>query len=869
MHRKEAHTMTTRRDFIKTIPLTGCALALESGSQALGTQGGVAATGQDAQLMLEPEPTGVLAPLSRLRVKSAVRGRLQVHDGDHRLYFEAPLEDEAEFTIAGALGTHCVTLTAADGTALGMRTFRVDCKTRVDDEGGQMGSLLKDLYWTMTTDGPAGAMRFKGEVFTYWASWLMDNTQTLKGMKYFWPEVKSNVDFYVGSQREDGMVWENFEPRTPAETDWERRFAYGDFARPAEDGWLLLRRAPVENHVEAFLLEAIYFSWKASGDTPWMAARLDAATRAVRYATTDPYRWSQKYKLLKRGFTIDTWDFLCESEARLVDGDIMVVDLKKTHFGVFFGDNANLIVGLRRLSEMLVAAGRGGEAATYTAMADELEQRLNALAWNGEFFTHWIPEDRDLKFDLGVDINRQVSLSNAYSLNRGIRHDQCVGIIRTYQRIRKEMPDTSPGEFYAIYPPFERGFSDENQKWEYMNGGVMSCTAGELAWGAFDHGFEAYGADILSRYRKIAAAHHGFVPAILRGKQPIAPARKFTQIDLRAVANADFRAGTAEVVGWTDEPGNDLANMPTGQQVFREVSFDVIDPASNGHRACLAISTASKYKRQASLAINAMARSFYLLHTKSGDSLAGRLTVRYADGTTHSEYIRAGVNVNHWWGPADSEFNYRYGPLGPERMQVAWRGPNKKFGNLGVYVVGFEHPHPEKAIASLDFECMDTDAKWMVLGVTLSDAPMFLPPWNDVSTGMPNNWGAAALVAAIIEGLAGVKDQGVAFSKARIAPRWSANGTQAAKVTVRYPASQGYVRYEYKLDESARTAVVEFTGSAEEFEVAVLLPPGVAARRAMLNGKEVDVETRTVESSRYVVLQVKGGAAHRVVVEYA
>jgi len=858
--------MTTRRAFIKTMPLTGCAIALEGGATAIPSLANPAA--QSAQLELEPEPVAALTPLESLRVKSARHGRVYVRDGNHQVYFEGPLEGEADFVVAGALGTHSVTLVGKDGMVLAVRTFHVDCSTVVEDEGGRMSGLLKDLYWTMATDGPVGAMRYKGEVFTYWASWLMDNTQTLKGMKYFWPEVKSNVNFYADSQREDGMVWENFEPRTPVETYWEHEFKYGDFARPAEDGWLLLRRAPVENHVEAFLLEALYFSWKASGDTKWMAGRLDAAIRAVKYATSNPYRWSEKYKLLKRGFTIDTWDFLCESEAKL-SGDIMVIDLARTHFGIFFGDNANMIVGLRRLSTMLEAAGRASEAPAFTALADEIEKRLNALSWNGEFFTHWIPEDRELKLDMGVDLERQVSLSNAYSLNRGIRHDQCVAIVRTYQRIRKEMPESSPGEFYAIYPPYERGFGAENAKWEYMNGGVMSCTAGELALGAFRHGFEDYGADILLRYGSIAAGHHGFVPAILRGKRPQAPKREFAHVDLRAVANADFGSGGPGAVGWTDEPGNDLANMPGGLQVFREIPFDVIEPASNGLRACLAISSVPKYKQRASVIVNATARSFYLLHTKSGDSLAGKLVVRYADGTSHSEYIRAGVNVGHWWAPADNEFNYRYGPGGPERMQVAWRGPNQKFSNLGVYVVGFEHPYPDKQIAALDFECVETDAKWMVLGITLSDGPMFLPPWNDVSSGMPNNWGAAALVAAIVEGLAGVTDEGAAFNRASIAPRWAAMGIHSAKVAVRYPASQGYIRYEYSCEEAGRNAIIDFTGSAEEYEAALLLPAGMAPGRVTLNGDEAKVEIQTVESSRYAVVRVNGARAHRLVIEFA
>ena len=61
---------------------------------------------------------------------------------------------------------------------------------------------------------------------------------------------------------------------------------------------------------------------------------------------------------------------------------------------------------------------------------------------------------------------------------------------------------------------------------------------------------------------RIAASHHGLVPAILRGKQPEAPRRIFTQLDMRAVANADFGSGASDVLGWMDEPDNDLASMP-------------------------------------------------------------------------------------------------------------------------------------------------------------------------------------------------------------------------------------------------------------------------------------------------------------------
>lgn len=860
---------STRRDVLKLLPVLGVAAAAPLSANTFGTIPSPENGPLPATISIQPEPQTSLPPLSRIHIESSAVGRLIVRDGDQRIYYETDFRKSAELITGGALGTHSVSLVSAEGQLLGHRTFEVDCKTEVADEGGTFNSLLGNLLWTMETDGPVGAQRYKGEIFNYWVSWLQDNTNTLKGMKYFWPEVKSNVDFYANSQREDGMVFENFESCTPPETDWERRFDYGDFTQKAENGFLLLRRAPVENHVEHFFLEAIYYSWKASGDTPWMAAKLDHAIRAVRYATTDPYRWSTKYLLLKRGFTIDTWDFLCDSEAALVGGDIMVVKLDVTHFGVFFGDNANMIAGLRRLAEMLDYAHRSNESGEFRAMADEMEKRLNALSWNGEFFVHWIPEDRDLKFDMGVDIDRQVALSNAYSLNRGIPHEQSVAIIETYQRIRKEMPKTSPGEFYAIYPPFERGWGDESHKWEYMNGGVMSCTAGELAHGAFENGFEDYGVDILRRQKAVADRHQGFVPGILRGKVPEPPQRTFRTVDLRAIANADFGAGGPGVPGWTSEPGNDLASMPVGKQTFREVPFDVIDPASNGKRACLGISSADGYKSKTSLPVDATARSFYLLHAKGGDNLAGKLTVSYTDGSSYFEYIEEGKNVSHWWAPTDSEWDLRYGPGGPEHMQVAWRGGNKKFGNVGVYVVGFENRQPEKTIAALEFEAVGTSAKWMVLGVTLSDAPVFLSPWTDVSTGMPNNWGAAALVFALLEGLGGVKDTGVAFDRAQLAPRWIAAGTNHAQVCVRYPASRGYVFYTHAYDPEAKKISLEFTGSAQEIDLMVLLPEGTAVKRARINDETAKTERVTVRSSNYARIKIAVKGAHSLNLELA
>jgi hypothetical protein len=97
-----------------------------------------------------------------------------------------------------------------------------------------------------------------------------------------------------------------------------------------------------------------------------------------------------------------------------------------------------------------------------------------------------------------VDESQQLSLSNAYALNRGtLSHEQSVALIETYQARRAQNNGKIFAEWYSIDPPFTYGFGTPG---EYVNGGVMPLVGGELARGAFDNGFEAYGVDILRRY---------------------------------------------------------------------------------------------------------------------------------------------------------------------------------------------------------------------------------------------------------------------------------------------------------------------------------------------------------------------------------
>lgn len=99
-----------------------------------------------------------------------------------------------------------------------------------------------------------------------------------------------------------------------------------------------------------------------------------------------------------------------------------------------------------------------------------------------------------------------------------------------------------------------------------------------------------------------------------------------------------------------------------------------------------------------------------------------------------------------------------------------------------------------------------------MLAVTFSSAPVFFAPYDELSTGIPDGW-SGSVIHALVEGLAGIKDRGAAFSCTELMPRWPSADVPSAEITVRHPSLTGYCTYQY----IARDCKVEFDfpGSAE------------------------------------------------------
>ena len=554
-------------------------------------------------------------------------------------------------------------------------------------------------------------------------------------------------------------------------------------------------------------------------------------------------------------------------------------------FGIMFGDNTGYAAACRYLAEMLEHVGRAAEAQTYRQRGQEIKARLDALSWNGRYYTHHVPEDPAVRRDLGVDEASQVSLSNAYSLNRGLSHEQCVAIIQTYQDLRQHLPPGSPGEWYTIYPPFQKGFGDHNDVWQYMNGGVTPIVAGELAHGAFEHGFEDYGVDVLRRLADLGRKYDGRLHCAYTGAfQP--PQRTFTPLDLAPLAHADLALEGAE-------------GLPGGRQELAGVPFLIPDPVANGRPRCIGLSQQPGYTRQVDLPVHAKAPCVYLLHTVAHTGLGGvggTITLHYAGGTTFSQYVVVGHNVlpwSHWlYLPAPNPGHNR------KSTEIAWRRSGRAPLNVQLIAYGLDNPHPDLEIERITLTAAEDGALWAVLGVTLSgspspapnprpgggspslapsprpgggsgDHPVYFRP-DPVSFGIPDSWGAAAVVYALIEGLAGVVDEGVAYGQARLAPRWAAAGVGQAAAAVKYPASNGYVAYRYRHDPERRWIEIEVTGSGEACHCHVLLPAEAGAVQSVSAGDAPLPFTSTrVEGSRYVDFALSLPGPYTVRIHYS
>jgi len=810
--------------------------------------------------------TDTVCPLQKIMIICTKPGTLVIRDGKNSEYLRKPAATVQTITAGGSPGLHSVVLLDKKGKESDIASFFLAAKTNIED-GSRFGELFRLLYKGMLVYSQTGyeEVTWNGKPYHYYVPWVLDHNNIMSGMQYFHSGGHEFTDLMRAVQREDGMIWSFVRAGDNAYDYYKTVYAPIGFFKEYSDAWFV--RQPVENHPEYNYVNMFYKHWKASGDTGWMRATLASAARALDYCITDSLRWSERFQLLKRPYCIDSWDFQVDDEYTPYApvSPTMIVVPGKTKYGIFFGDNTGYYEACMQLAEMYEFTGQSVQAAKYRSRGVKILERLIELSWNGRHFTHFIDEDPAVKRDLGVDEKSQIAQGNMYSLNRDLPHEMNVAIIKTYLDLKKNLPEGSPGEWYAIYPPFGRGFGTHNTIWQYMNGGVAGHAIGEMARGAYENGFEEYASDVMARMLDLIKKGDNRFWFAYTGSIPSPPPPPvFRIVDISAQANMDlWDTGGKGAFKWmnTGRPGNDMRGLPTGEQVFNNIKFRVIDPEKNNRKAVIGLSYAQNFPRSVEIPVNDTAAAVYLLHSSSDNTpseFAGAITFRYTDGTERSRNIVKHRDVTNWW----------FSKLENERAGVAWAGPNPVSTRVGVCWAAIDNPEPDKKIEKLIFHAPIEGGFYTVIGITLADRPHYVKPKPE-SYGGPDNWAAANAMAALVEGLAGVKNEGLAFSKVKLSPRWCSSGTDSVNVDITFPASGGYISYKYSHDPVKKEIGLKITGSGSELNAHVLLPATVTEVSSVIcDGAGIPFKVNSMEESAYADFYLKMKGVREVQIKY-
>lgn len=319
--------------------------------------------------------------------------------------------------------------------------------------------------------------------------WVRDHIGELRAFKHWEHDLRQYLELIAEHQAPEGFFYEMVQLPTDLHVETvDDSCKYYDQANN-----LYFIRLEMEADIEYLMVEGSLAVYQATGDEAWIRKMLPALERGIEYMITSPKRWDKEHGLVKRALTIDTWDFADGQppENRMI--------LPHAKMSIMHGDNSGVYAAMKTLAWLDTRFGYPERAAYWERHAAKLKENLDKYCWTGKFYQHMLHLGHD-GVD-GSDERERMSLSCAYDMNRGIMtFDQ---IQETLQEYRRRLEETECfAEWFSVNPPYE-SFGGVNHelypKNIYVNGGLSSLVAGELAKAALENGQERYGWDVLSR----------------------------------------------------------------------------------------------------------------------------------------------------------------------------------------------------------------------------------------------------------------------------------------------------------------------------------------------------------------------------------
>lgn len=345
-----------------------------------------------------------------------------------------------------------------------------------------LGEMMRELRNAVFAD--RRLVFIDGKMLMCSNNWIRDHVHEMKGFCHWEYDLRSFIDFIIDHQRPDGCFYELI--KQIDDVHW-KYVDKDDYILYPNDN-LSLVRLEIEADIEYLVVEGAMRYYQVTGDDEWLRTVLPKLEKGIDYVTSDDKRWDKEHGLVKRGFTIDTWDFTYKPGAgtnRRINAD--------TPMGIMHGDNSGVFQAMQQLAWINQHFGNASKAKEWENRAKVLKKNMMKYLWNGKFFIHQLPLGNSALDDKE---NVRLSLSNTYDMNRGLLSvAQCRSIIEEYMRRRNTTKAFA--EWFSIDPPYQEfgGHKPGN----YVNGAISPFTAGELAKAAFNNGYEKYGWDIIQR----------------------------------------------------------------------------------------------------------------------------------------------------------------------------------------------------------------------------------------------------------------------------------------------------------------------------------------------------------------------------------
>lgn len=353
-------------------------------------------------------------------------------------------------------------------------------------EDSKMGLFIKGLRDIITNNRRMLLINGKAIVCNH--NWIRDQAFIMQGFKHWEYDLHTYLDFIIENQHEKGFYYELVKQLDDPHWTYVDEECYRLFP---EDNVALVR-LELEADVEYLTVYTAWQVYQVEGDLQYIAEILPSLEKSIEYMTSDEKRWDPEHGLVKRPFTIDTWDFTPEHSSQ-TDRRVHLDRMSIMH-----GDNSGVYAAMNILATFNRKLGNEEKAVAWENRAEALKQNIMKHLWNGNFFIHQLHLNHP-----GIDNleSQRLSLSNSYDINRGLTTmEESRKIIEEYMS-RRETTDAF-AEWFSIDPPYSPSFM-RYQPGKYVNGSISPFTAGALALAAFNNGYEAYGYDILCRLQQI------------------------------------------------------------------------------------------------------------------------------------------------------------------------------------------------------------------------------------------------------------------------------------------------------------------------------------------------------------------------------